>query len=201
MPFILSVKGIHEPYTPPAPVAAPSGSFDALLAEKASTPHDGQPFQPSTSHSPAASPAIAAYHRAEKTHELRQAWAARDLMKTPVLTLTPEHPLSDAKQLMHKKDIRHIPIVSKDGHLIGMVSDRDLLKPADPGIPLAEVMSHQILTATPQTPIPEIARVMLDHRISCLPILSGKNGQVAGILTVSDILRGLIHRGPLELWV
>lgn len=65
---------------------------------------------------------------------------------------------------------------------------------------LDAVMSTRLLTALPDTPIREVAQVMLDERVSCIPVLDA-DGQLVGIITSTDILRAVITRSPLELWV
>jgi acetoin utilization protein AcuB len=60
-------------------------------------------------------------------------------------------------------------------------------------------MTTHVLTATPTTEIHELARVMLAERISALPIIDGNHTPV-GIVTITDILRCVMLRAPLELW-
>jgi acetoin utilization protein AcuB len=136
----------------------------------------------------------------------KPATLAQDLMRAPVTTLSPEALLTDAWALMNKKGFRHIPIVSDQGHLVGILSDRDLLRFSQElegriALPqkVGQIMKTEVLTATPTTDITEIARVMLEERISALPIIDGAHHPV-GMLTVSDILRALVNRAHLELW-
>jgi CBS domain-containing protein len=60
-------------------------------------------------------------------------------------------------------------------------------------------MVTQVLIATPDTPIRDIARTMVEERIGSLPILDLRDTLV-GIITRSDILRALITHGPMRLW-
>lgn len=96
------------------------------------------------------------------------------------------------------------------GTLVGMVSDRDLLRHV-PGLStgtapvqaaqyrLAESMVTRVISATPATDIREIARTMLSERIHAVPILDGTR-RLVGILSTRDLLRAIANHGPLELW-
>jgi len=91
-----------------------------------------------------------------------------------------------------------------------MVSNRDLLRHV-PGLSigtiptqaaqhrLAEIMTTGAISATPETDIREIARIMLDERIHAVPILDSHR-RLVGILSARDLLRGIANHGPLELW-
>jgi CBS domain-containing protein len=60
-------------------------------------------------------------------------------------------------------------------------------------------MSTRVLTATAETRIREIARVFVEERVGCLPILSPEK-ELIGILTTTDILGCLLNVAPLDLW-
>jgi len=131
-------------------------------------------------------------------------------MTSPVTWLPSDSTLLQAWTMMQHKGIHHLPVLSVDGTLVGMVSNDDLLPYAhelesvgSPG-PSAEhtltlVMNGQVLSATPTTDIRKIAQVMLDEQVNALPILDSSR-HLVGILTTSDILRAIVHRDPLELW-
>jgi len=129
---------------------------------------------------------------------------ARDLMTSPVQALSSDATVSDAWSLITHKGFRHIPIIAVHGTLVGMVSDRDLRRHV-PGMNqgvqhrLAEIMTTRVISATPETDIREIARIMLDERIHAVPILDG-NRRLVGILSARDLLSGIANHGPLELW-
>lgn len=124
-----------------------------------------------------------------------------DRMSKPVITITPDLPIADALNLMKKEHIRRAPVV-KDGKLIGIVSDKDLLN-ASPSpvttlsiwemnyllskVTVSEVMSKNVMTVTEDTPIEQAARIMADNKIGGLPVL--RDGHVVGIITETDLFK------------
>lgn len=143
-----------------------------------------------------------------------QALTAEQLMTAPVLTLPGDAPLAQAMALMREREIRHVPVTDAGGSLIGMVSDRDLLRaglaPASPDgddsprpaadSPLTDVMSRRVLTAPPSAPVRDVVHVMVDEHVSSIPVVEA-SGRLVGIITSTDILRAVIAGSPLDLWV
>jgi len=126
-------------------------------------------------------------------------------MTHPVVFATPDMSIQDALQLMRKENIRRTPVV-KDGKLVGIVSDKDLLNasPSDATslsiwelnyllskIKVEEVMTGVVITVTEDTPIEEAARIMSDNKIGGLPVL--RNGSVVGIITETDLFHLLLE--------
>lgn len=122
-------------------------------------------------------------------------------MSRPVIFLTPEMPVHDALDLFKKERIRRAPVI-KDGKLVGIVSEKDLLN-ASPSpattlsiwemhyllskITVADVMTKNVITVTEDTPIEEAARIMADNKIGGLPVM--RDGQVVGIITETDLFK------------
>ena len=136
----------------------------------------------------------------------------RDWMTEHLVTLSPEASVAEALTLCRKRRIRHIPILDEGG-LVGIVSDRDLrdASPAlgDPErartlqeIPVADVMSREVITVHPQDSIENAAQQMYELKIESLPVVSegavaGAGSTVAeeevlGIVTSSDVMRALV---------
>ena len=126
-------------------------------------------------------------------------------MTHPVVFATPDMSIQDTLQLMRRENIRRTP-VAKDGKLVGIVSDKDLLNasPSDATslsiwelnyllskIKVEEVMTGVVITVTEDTPIEEAARIMSDNKIGGLPVL--RNGSVVGIITETDLFHLLLE--------
>lgn len=124
-----------------------------------------------------------------------------DRMSKPVITISPDMPISEALNLMKKEHIRRAPVV-KDGKLAGIVSDKDLLN-ASPSpvttlsiwemnyllskVTVSQVMTSNVLIVTEDTPIEQAARIMADNKIGGLPVL--RDGHVVGIITETDLFK------------
>ena len=122
-------------------------------------------------------------------------------MSSPVITISPDLPIIDALGLMKHEKIRRTPVV-KDGMLVGIVSDKDLLN-ASPSpaaslsvweinyimskITIREVMTKNVLTVMVDTPIEEAARIMADNKIGGLPVI--KDDKIVGIITETDLFK------------
>jgi acetoin utilization protein AcuB len=122
-------------------------------------------------------------------------------MSYPVISISPEMPIIDTLNLMKREKIRRTPVI-KDGKLVGIVSDKDLLNvspsPATSlsiwemnyllsKIKISDVMTKKVLTVTEDTPIEEAARIMADNKIGGLPVL--RADQVVGIITETDLFK------------
>lgn len=125
-----------------------------------------------------------------------------DVMTTTLVTLTPADSLLTARKLMQERRIRHLPVVTAEGDFLGVISQRDLLKASvsqfadvhqdvreqiEAGIPVAEIMTIDLLHAEPDTPVVEAAAVLLRHKVGCLPVL--EDGKLVGILTEADFVK------------
>lgn len=96
---------------------------------------------------------------------------------------------------MGKYELRHLP-VAVDGKLIGVVSDRDLnlvqtLAYAPPdAITVEDAMTPDPYAPTPDTPLVEVVRVMVDRKIGSAVVVDA--GEIVGIFTATDAMRALI---------
>jgi CBS domain-containing protein len=123
-------------------------------------------------------------------------------MTRDVVTLDRNDKLLVADDLMRLGRIRHLPVVDEEGRLAGIVSQRDLFhsglikalgygshaqRQALDMVVVKEAMRSEVVTTTPDTPLRDAARVMLERKIGCLVVLDGQ--QLAGILTESDFVK------------
>lgn len=132
-------------------------------------------------------------------------------MISPVLTLEPQATINAALTLLRARTIRHLPVVSSAGLLVGMLSERDVLRylandtPNDAALNrqdrrerVERLMISPVLTASEDTDIRYIARLFVEQRIGALPIVT--DGELKGIITRSDVLNAVMRHFALELW-
>jgi len=140
---------------------------------------------------------------------LQSKTVVRDLMSSAVRTLKRNDELLMADTVMRTERIRHLPILDDDGRLVGILSQRDLFlnalvralghgsvarDRALGSIEVKQVMTEDVVTTTPDTPIAAAAQVMVDRKIGCLPVV--KDNALVGILSESDIVSA-VARGDL----
>jgi acetoin utilization protein AcuB len=125
-------------------------------------------------------------------------------MRTSLITVTKDATLAQARALLHSHRIRHLPVVEGD-RLLGILTDRDI-RQASPSsaagispdrtaaflarIPVTEAMVRDVRTVSPYTTVEEAARLMIEHKIGCLPVTEAD--RLVGIITETDILGVLV---------
>ncbi len=115
-----------------------------------------------------------------------------DFMSTAVLSMKETDTLSAAQIEMQMAEIRHLPVTDKKGHVVGVLSDRDVLrnltKINGKPTPVSQIMSRRVHTVKASLPAAEAATLMLEHKIGCLPVV-GDDEQIVGIITETDFVR------------
>lgn len=113
------------------------------------------------------------------------------------MTAPPDATVAQVAGLMRANRIRHVLVVD-DERVVGVVSERDvrgLVLEGEPTMsptsPVREVMNDLPVTVTPETPLTEASRAMLDRKIGALPVL--EDDRPIGILTVADALEALLQ--------
>lgn len=131
----------------------------------------------------------------------------RDRMSSPPVTTTPDASFQDGLKLMHDHGFRRLPVVDKKGKLVGIVSEHDLLY-ASPSpvtslsvweityllskIRIREIMTAEVITTTPDTPIEDAAHLMADNKIGGLPVVD-ESKRVVGVITETDIFKSFVE--------
>ena len=126
-------------------------------------------------------------------------------MSSPVISVTPETPIHDALVMFKKEHIRRAPVI-KDGKLVGIVSQGDLLN-ASPSpvsslsvwemnyliskVTVKQVMTKKVKSIDVNTPIEEAARIMADSKIGGMPVM--RSGVIAGMITETDLFKILLE--------
>jgi acetoin utilization protein AcuB len=116
----------------------------------------------------------------------------------------PDTSFGDAMDVLRAKRVRRLPVVDDKSALVGIVVEKDLLK-AGPSaattlsfyeipallakLKIKEIMTKRVITVEEDWPLEEAARVMVEHKIGCLPIVRGN--QLVGIITETDIFRAM----------
>jgi acetoin utilization protein AcuB len=136
----------------------------------------------------------------------------KDIMQRDVVTLGLEDSLDVADDIMTLGRVRHLPIVAGESHLVGLVTQRDLLRASlasvlDLGrkaehewlksIPVRVVMHTEIETIAPDDSLKSAVDRMIAKKIGCLPVV--EKGKLVGLLTETDCLRVLaeaLAEGP-----
>jgi acetoin utilization protein AcuB len=135
------------------------------------------------------------------------------IQRNPV-TISPDASFFEARNLIHEKGVRHLPVVDKSGKLVGIVTDRDIREAAPSDATLLSVQElnyllgklkvsafmtpkEKLITITPDTLIEEAVQLMHDHKIGCLPVMEGN--KLYGIFTETDALAHLVDVFGLKM--
>lgn len=129
-----------------------------------------------------------------------------DRMTSDPVTITTNTSLKDALELVRSKSFRHLPVLDEDGGLVGIVTEKSLVYASPtPTTTLSifevdyilsrtkvgQVIQGSVITVGPDLPIEEAARVMIDHRIGCLPVVEDE--KLVGIISDTDIFRVFVE--------
>jgi tRNA nucleotidyltransferase (CCA-adding enzyme) len=121
---------------------------------------------------------------------------AKDLMSSPVRTIRPEVTIQEAQRVLLRYGHSGLVVVDGQGCLVGVISRRDIDIALHHGFghaPVKGYMTTDVKTLSPDTPLAEIQRLMVQWDIGRLPVL--QDGQLVGIVTRTDVLRHL-HQLP-----
>lgn len=129
----------------------------------------------------------------------------RNHMTSNPITVGPDFSFPEAVGILRRNKIRRLPVLEK-GKLIGIVVEKDLLSnQPSPATTLSihemyallerlrvrQIMSRPVYTVEGDCPVEEAARIMVEHKIGCLPIMEGE--KLVGIITETDIFKTLVE--------
>ncbi|MCB9561898.1 MAG: CBS domain-containing protein [Kofleriaceae bacterium] len=126
----------------------------------------------------------------------------KKIMNPEVRTCRSIDMLDRAAQLMWDHDIGCLPVVNESGHVVGMVTDRDICMAAYTqgqalrGIAVFSAMAHQVHSCQADDDLAAAEAVMRQHQIRRMPVIDDQ-GHPIGILTLNDIARAARHGGPV----
>ncbi len=130
------------------------------------------------------------------------------IMTARVIKAQSEMTAGDLLTLFERHGFHHIPVVDAEDHLIGVVSDRDVSKWVSPFVgtdkerdqdraslstPAVEIMSEEPVTISENSRIKTASILLLEHNISCLPVIEDENDTMVGIITWKDILNYYVY--------
>ena len=136
----------------------------------------------------------------------------RSWMTEKIITITPQTTLPEAQQIMFEHKIRRLPVVKSD-KLVGIVTLGDIreAKPSDATtlsiyelnylmdrLTARDFMTPNPITITPDAPIGEAARLMVEHRVGALPVVD--QGKLVGIITETDFCYWLMLQPEQVRW-
>ncbi|PAY10775.1 histidine kinase [Bradyrhizobium sp. UFLA03-84] len=147
---------------------------------------------------------------------------ARDVMVSPVITVDSNATVRRVASLLLEHRISAVPVVGKDGELVGIVTEGDLMHRSESGterpyswwlrllvgdaqmasdyvkshaVKIADIMTRKVVTATPETPLYEIAMLLEKHDIKRIPIVNA-TGHLVGIVSRANLLQAVASARP-----
>jgi acetoin utilization protein AcuB len=130
----------------------------------------------------------------------------KNRMTVEPVTVTPDTSFPETFRLMREKKIRHLPVVDEKGKLVGVIARTDLLH-ASPSsattlsvfemnfllanLHVRKFMSTPPVTVSEDAPLEEAARVMVEKKIGCLPVM--RDGELVGLITETDIFEVFVE--------
>jgi CBS domain-containing protein len=141
---------------------------------------------------------------------------ASDVMVSPVITTNPSCSVKEVARLLLERRISAVPVVDHQGKIVGIVSEGDLLHRSEAGTQrhrswwlvgltadetlaaeyvkahartVADVMTSKVITATPDTPLHEVAALLEENSVKRVPIVS--NGQLVGIVSRANLIQAV----------
>ena len=145
---------------------------------------------------------------------------ARDVMVSPVITVSPSASVKEAARILLERHISAVPVVDEKGKLVGIISEGDLLHRAEAGTErrrpwwlhgfigpdtlaaeyakaharkVADVMTRQVVTAAPETPLHEVAALLEKNSIKRVPVV--ENGQLVGLVSRANLIQAVASAG------
>ena len=136
---------------------------------------------------------------------MASAMKVETLMSTALVTVRETDSIATADLEMKLGSLRHIPVVDDKGNLVGLLSARDVLSGLAKGkkkVRVGDCMTRQVITVTPETPVPTAIDLLLENQFGSLPVV-GSDGHLMGIVTETDFLRAarqLLAEAAPSIW-
>lgn len=198
--YVTNVHGQESVYRGHGSADKEVSAVSAPPAARAVAPRPSSPPESLSVPREAARQAYA--HQATKRRQLLV--SVEQIMSRPVLSLGASESVVEAEEMLSRAGVRHLPVLASSGNLVGMLSERDVLraragKAVTDASLVSELMTQNVLTARPNASVRDAAKVMFEARAGSLPIVDD-GSRLLGIVTRSDILQAVLQHAPLELW-
>ncbi|MFH7325423.1 CBS domain-containing protein [Desulfurivibrio sp. C05AmB] len=128
--------------------------------------------------------------------QIRPQRLAGDLMSAPVISGRPNITIHQAEELLNRYNITVLPVVDENHRVIGLISRRVAGKAAQLGLqeqPVSDYMSTEFATLTPMATMGDIQELIIEHRQRIIPVVDGRNGELQGVITRTDLLNLLVN--------
>ena len=125
---------------------------------------------------------------AEQARQIERVKKAESFIVDHPIMMTETHTVGDVKRVVDETGTGGILILDKNEKLIGIISTRDLLFENDENKLVTEIMTREVHSAAPGTSLKEAERLLHEYRVEKLPLVD-KNGKVAGLVTLKDIMK------------
>ncbi|MCA9453725.1 MAG: CBS domain-containing protein [Nitrospiraceae bacterium] len=128
---------------------------------------------------------------------------ARDLMQTRMVAVTRQYSARDLSILIHSGTFSGVPVIEPGNHLVGMVTEFDVLKALVEGKDLHELKAEDVMTTNPVTveetaTAQEIVNHMIKHQIIRIPVV--RDGKLLGMISRTDLLNHLIDNHLINVY-
>jgi CBS domain-containing protein len=113
-----------------------------------------------------------------------------EIMTKAVISVSEDETIEGVARLLARHGISGLPVVNKNGMLIGMVTEYDLIAKTGPTV--SNIMSRGVISVSPETDIEEVRHLLTNQRIRRVPVMQGD--QLVGIVSRSDLIRQIAMR-------
>jgi len=129
----------------------------------------------------------------QQAESVRKVKRSESGMITDPITLPPDRTVGDALDLMAEYKISGVPIVTEEGDLVGIITNRDLRFESDRTRPIRDLMTSKNLITVPEgTTLEQAKEVLHRHRIEKVLVVNSR-GKLTGLITVKDIMKQIEH--------
>ena len=120
----------------------------------------------------------------------------RNFMTRNPVSVSPDDDIRVVFNMLSDRRIRQAPVV-ENNKLIGIITDRDLRMAlvqnvTEPNLAVRNIMTPDAVTVSEDSSLEEAGRILTSHKFNATPVLS-EDGELTGIITTTDILRGILH--------